>query len=172
VKVLFDGNKRAVGVEFTPNPDYQDESVPRPKGSIRARKLVVVSCGACSTPGVLERSGVGAKSVLEKAGVPVVVDLPGLGNDYQDHNLVFYPFRTNLEPHETMDEVLRVKEVRDKMVSEKRALLRWNTCDVAMKIRPTEKEVDELGPEFRKVWNRDFRDAPNRPIMLLSLVSR
>jgi alcohol oxidase len=109
----------------------------------------VVSCGACGTPGVLDRSAVGDKSAVEKAGVPVVIDQAGVGNDYQDHNLVFYPYRTNLEIHETMDEVLRAKEVRNKMVSEKQALLRWNACEDGLDIKISPQEVIKLAKMSR-----------------------
>ena len=49
----------------------------------RASQLVVVSGGAFGSPCILERSGIGAKSLLEKYGVDVVVDLPGVGDNYQ-----------------------------------------------------------------------------------------
>jgi choline dehydrogenase-like flavoprotein len=174
VRVLFDGTKRATGVEYTPNPDYV-EGTDRVAGStrtIRARKLVVVSCGAINSPLVLERSGVGDQRILEDAGVAVVEDLPGVGHDYQDHNLIFYPYRTDLKPHETMDAIIRDVKARDEAILNKSAILRWNTCDVSAKIRPTDAEVAALGPAFQKAWNKDFKDNSNRPLMLISLVSR
>ena len=170
VRVVFDDNKRASGVQITPNPHY-NEAEAGTERTISARKLVIVSAGACGTPPILERSGLGPAHVVEKAGVPLIEDLPGIGANYQDHNLIFYPFRTSLETHETMDEVLRVKEVRDKAVAEKSDILRWNTCDVSAKVRPTESEVSALGPAFQKAWNKDFKHNPNRPLMIMSLVS-
>jgi alcohol oxidase len=44
---------------------------------------VVVSAGAFGTPGILERSGIGRKDVLEGVGVQQRVDLPGVGENYQ-----------------------------------------------------------------------------------------
>ncbi|KAH8659741.1 hypothetical protein BGZ61DRAFT_499714 [Ilyonectria robusta] len=81
VRVLFDDDKRAVGVEYTPNPDLQPTlaTPQQPKLIVRARKQVTLSCGACSTPPVLERSGLGDPEVLKKVGVSVIVDLPGVG---------------------------------------------------------------------------------------------
>lgn len=82
-----------MGVEYCANPlataplnPEQPPTVGKVE-TIKAKKYVVVSSGAMGTPGVLERSGVGAKDVLEKAGVDVVVDLPGVGAEYQDHQL-------------------------------------------------------------------------------------
>ena len=49
----------------------------------RAARLVVVSAGTFGSPPILERSGVGAKATLEKYGVVQVVDLPGVGENYQ-----------------------------------------------------------------------------------------
>lgn len=74
--------KRAVGVEYVENPRVY----PNTTGEIsfaRARRLVVVSAGSLSSPNILERSGLGAKHVLEKAGIKPVVELPGVGENYQ-----------------------------------------------------------------------------------------
>jgi choline dehydrogenase-like flavoprotein len=46
---------------------------------------VVVSAGAFHTPTVLQRSGIGPASFLNSAGIPVVLDLPGVGSNLQDH---------------------------------------------------------------------------------------
>ena len=46
-------------------------------------KLVLVSAGAFGSPGILERSGIGAKDVLERVGVKQRADLPGVGENYQ-----------------------------------------------------------------------------------------
>ncbi|KAM6508162.1 hypothetical protein FALCPG4_018049 [Fusarium falciforme] len=98
VRILLDDDKRAVGVEYTPNPAFQVDTntTQHPKLTIKARKLVVVSCGALGTPLVLERSGLGDPKVLEKAGVPVQVDLAGVGSNYEDHQLILYLYKTNL----------------------------------------------------------------------------
>ncbi|PSR75149.1 hypothetical protein PHLCEN_2v9292 [Hermanssonia centrifuga] len=89
-RVIFEGN-RAVGVEYVPNPRFQPDSTAEVK-SVRAKKLVVISAGTFGSPGILERSGIGAKDVLEKAGVKQFVDLPGVGENYQDHPTIFAPY--------------------------------------------------------------------------------
>ncbi|KAK2016159.1 GMC oxidoreductase [Colletotrichum eremochloae] len=168
VRVLFDDKKRAVGVEYTPNPQYQAvlSTTKQPVRSVRARKMVVLSCGACGTPGVLERSGLGDKKVLDRAGVPVVADLPGVGHDYQDHHLALYPYKTVLKPDETLDDILSGRISHEEAVEKKHKMLGWNGVDVVSKIRPSEEEVKALGPEFEKAWERDFKNDPNRPVML------
>lgn len=175
VRVLFDDSKRAVGVEYTPNLELQStpdlQGTGAPKQTVKARKLVIVSCGACGTPPVLERSGVGDPKILERAGVPVVVDLPGVGHDYQDHNLSLLPYRTNLAPDETIDGILSGRSDAATLIAKNDKILGWNSIDISSKLRPTEDDVAALGPEFQAAWNKDFKEAPNRPLMLVGLVS-
>ncbi|KAI1103022.1 GMC oxidoreductase [Jackrogersella minutella] len=170
VRVLFDEDKRACGVEFTPNPQFQIQmsySTPHPKQTVRARKLVVVSCGACGTPSVLERSGIGSKDVLDRAGVPVVQEVPGVGHDYQDHNLIAYIYRSSLEPHETCDALNTGRLSFEDAIAQKHPHLGWNFIDLSSKLRPTDAEVAALGPEFQAMWDKDFKHKPNRPSMLM-----
>jgi choline dehydrogenase len=53
--------------------------------NISALAEVVLSAGSLHTPTILHRSGIGSATVLEKAGIPVVIDLPGVGSNLQDH---------------------------------------------------------------------------------------
>ena len=176
VRVLFDddgnGNKRASGVEYRPNPQFQVAGVGlthTPVKAVKARRLVVVSSGACGTPSVLERSGVGNPDVLRRARVePVVSDLPGVGHDYQDHHLVLAAYRSSTGPGDTFDSWLFGHETAEELIEKRDHRLGWNAIDACSKIRPTEAEVDAIGPEFRAAWDRDFKDAPNRPLMLLA----
>ncbi|KAL7619877.1 hypothetical protein AAE478_010423 [Parahypoxylon ruwenzoriense] len=169
VRILFDESMRACGVEFTPTPRLQIDasSTPHLKKTVRARRLVVLSCGACGTPSVLERSGIGAKHVLDRAGIPVVQELPGVGHDYQDHNLVGYAYRTSLEPHETGDALSTGQLSLEDAIAQNHPHLGWNFIDLSSKLRPTDAEVASLGPEFQAAWDRDFKDRPNRPLMLM-----
>jgi len=173
VRVLFDDKKRACGVEYTPNPEFQATIglSMHPVKTVKARKLVVVTCGACGTPPVLERSGVGSKDILDRAGVPVVEDLPGVGKDYQDHHLVLYPYKTSLDTTQTLDSILSGRADVPGMMTRKDPMLGWNGIDICSKIRPTAPEIAALGPEFQEAWDRDFEPNPNRPLMLCGVVS-
>ncbi|KLU81151.1 hypothetical protein MAPG_00246 [Magnaporthiopsis poae ATCC 64411] len=65
---------------------YKAKGVTLPNGKvINAVREVVVSAGAVQSPGLLELSGVGQPAVLKAAGVTPLIDLPGVGENYQDH---------------------------------------------------------------------------------------
>lgn len=134
IRVLFDENKRAVGVEyqtnpkFMANPEFLNNGYASPR-SVRARKMVVVSAGAIGTPLILERSGVGDQKILKGAGVSVVEDLPGVGNDYQDHHLTLYSYRTNLSPRETINGFSDGRFDIQNAISESDELLGTNAMD-------------------------------------------
>ncbi|KAF2223801.1 hypothetical protein BDZ85DRAFT_273936 [Elsinoe ampelina] len=76
-KVVLEGNK-ATGVQFT--HDGQ-------KHTVSTRKEIIVSCGTYQSPQILELSGIGEKKVLEAAGVECKIELPGVGNNLNDHVL-------------------------------------------------------------------------------------
>jgi choline dehydrogenase len=81
-RILFDGT-RAVGVEYT-----HGSGPPR-----RVRANEVVMCGgAINTPQTLQISGVGNAAELEALGIDVVEDLPGVGENLQDHLEVYVQF--------------------------------------------------------------------------------
>ncbi|MGH1523497.1 GMC family oxidoreductase [Leifsonia sp. L25] len=52
---------------------------------VRARREIVLACGAIDTPRLLLLSGIGPAQVLEAAGVDTLLDLPGVGENLQDH---------------------------------------------------------------------------------------
>lgn len=74
-QILFEG-KRAVAVRYR-------------RGSktvtVRARKEIIISSGAIASPQLLQVSGIGAGKHLQQIGVPVVQDLPAVGENLADH---------------------------------------------------------------------------------------
>jgi choline dehydrogenase len=54
--------------------------------NITANAEVIIAAGAFQTPAILQRSGIGAISSLEAAGIPVIHELPGVGANLQDHS--------------------------------------------------------------------------------------
>lgn len=166
VRVLFDETKRACGVEYQPSQEYTPvvSDLAPPKRTVKARKLVVLSSGGLGTPLILERSGVGSPEILEKAAVPVIANLPGVGQNYDDHTLVFYPWATNLGPYDTGDALIAGRITAEDAAA--RGMMSWNMIDVHGKLRPSDSEVTALGPAFAKAWERDFQNQPSRPLMM------
>lgn len=85
-RVLFDGG-RAVGVRFLRRGHAREA---------RARREVIVSAGAIASVQVLMRSGIGPADELRRHDLPVVADLPGVGDNLQDH--VHAPIVVEAEP--------------------------------------------------------------------------
>lgn len=55
------------------------------KKTVKVNKEVILAGGAIGSPQVLLHSGVGPKDVLQAAGVPLTLELPGVGQHVQDH---------------------------------------------------------------------------------------
>jgi choline dehydrogenase-like flavoprotein len=88
-RVLFDDNNRAVGVEYLHGERlYRAYSRPNPgrgeRRRIYASREVILAGGAFNSPQLLMLSGIGPRAVLEDVGIPVRVDLPGVGSNLQD----------------------------------------------------------------------------------------
>ncbi|RYP77333.1 hypothetical protein DL771_001128 [Monosporascus sp. 5C6A] len=161
VRVLVEG-KRATGVVYKSRTQDTERS-------IKARQMVVVSCGALGTPSVLERSGIGNTDILRRAGVDrVVANVPGVGHEYHDHNLIVCPYKSSLTPEETLDGLFSGKLDPGHLIQTNDRILGWNAQDVTCKLRPNDSEVASLGPEFQEAWNKEFKDNTNRPLLMMS----
>ncbi|WP_063583602.1 GMC family oxidoreductase [Achromobacter ruhlandii] len=75
MEILFEGS-RACGVRYR-----QDGQV----RTLRARREVILCAGALQSPQLLQLSGVGPAALLRRFGIGVVRDLPGVGENLQDH---------------------------------------------------------------------------------------
>ncbi|MDX2705711.1 choline dehydrogenase [Streptomyces sp. PA03-6a] len=81
-RVLFEG-KRAVGVEYERRKGIREQ--------VRAREVVLCG-GAVNSPQLLQLSGVGNAGELAALGIDVVHDLPGVGENLQDHLEVYVQY--------------------------------------------------------------------------------
>jgi choline dehydrogenase len=86
-RVLFAG-RRAAGVRYRRGAAIEEA---------RARREVILSAGPINSPQLLKLSGVGPGSELAEFGIEVVRDLPGVGENLQDH-LEFYFQVASREP--------------------------------------------------------------------------
>jgi choline dehydrogenase len=82
-KVLLEG-KMAVGVQYERKGQIEQ---------VKCSKEVVLSAGSVGSPHILQLSGIGNKAVLEKAGVEVAHELPGVGENLQDHLEFYFQFK-------------------------------------------------------------------------------
>jgi choline dehydrogenase len=88
-RLLFEGN-RAVGVEYLHDGTLHQVSV---------KKEAIVSAGAFDSPKLLLLSGIGDAEYLEAMGIAVVANLPGVGQNLQDHLLVTVVQETTQDIH-------------------------------------------------------------------------
>jgi choline dehydrogenase len=91
--LLSEDGKRAIGVEFAQEMGAQ-------KWIAHTNKEVILSAGTIGTPQLLMLSGIGPREELEKHDIPVLVDLPGVGQNLTDHlacGAVYYVKKDSLE---------------------------------------------------------------------------
>ncbi|KAJ6590478.1 GMC oxidoreductase-domain-containing protein [Mycena vulgaris] len=164
-------NGVANGVEYIFDKRVYEDS-PQDVRTVTARKLVIVSAGTMGSPLILERSGIGKKEILEKAGITLAKDMPGVGAKYQDHQLFVTPYIA--DPNTTtMDPLFRGEPETWKIAVEKwekdgSGLLSTNGIEAGIKIRPRPDELAELGPEFMGYWNDFFANHPDKPLLWLT----
>jgi choline dehydrogenase-like flavoprotein len=87
-------NGTATGVEYS-----------LPDGSRRtamASEAVLLSAGAIASPQILMLSGIGPPDVLRQHGIGVVQDLPGVGQNLQDHPGVYLNYKVNQPTYNSM----------------------------------------------------------------------
>ncbi|KFZ25497.1 hypothetical protein V502_00021 [Pseudogymnoascus sp. VKM F-4520 (FW-2644)] len=166
IRVLFDSEKKATGIEVHHKGDNSALS-----SIIYARKLVVLSAGALGTPLILQRSGIGRQEGVSKLGVTTIFENPGVGNDYQDHQLILYPYHSTALAEETLDGLLSGRVAPQKAALASPGSLNWNGIEGCGKIRPTMKEVLALGPDFAQIWARDFELQAERPMTIIAVSS-
>lgn len=77
-RILLEG-QRAVGVSFF------DMKRGRRRVELRANKEVILAAGVINSPQILKLSGIGPADELRGHGISVVKDLPGVGENLQDH---------------------------------------------------------------------------------------
>ncbi|RPA74656.1 alcohol oxidase [Ascobolus immersus RN42] len=71
------------------------------KYTVKAKKGVILAAGALHTPQILQLSGIGNPKLLEPLGIKTVIDLPGVGENLQDHPYVSVPHSTTYPTNET-----------------------------------------------------------------------
>ena len=90
-RIIFDGidgsgdKPKAVGIEFLRKGSLK---------KVKANKEIILSAGAIGSPQILQLSGVASTELLNKHNIPVVKELPGVGQNLQDHLQIRLVFKT------------------------------------------------------------------------------
>ncbi|KAF8195308.1 GMC oxidoreductase-domain-containing protein [Mycena galopus ATCC 62051] len=166
-------NGVATGVEYLFDKRIY-ESSPQDIRLVKARKLVVVAGGSMGSPLILERSGIGRKEVLERAGITVVSELGGVGENYQDHTVSVIPYIVD-ESCENINKLWRGDAATWETATQQwekdgSGLLGTSALEAAIKVRPRPDELAELGPDFKPVWDEFFSKRPDKPMLWICLM--
>ena len=85
-KIMFSG-KQAIGVEYLQGANRQQLH------QVYANKEVLLCAGAIASPQILQRSGVGSSELLRDLDIELVHDLPGVGENLQDHLEMYLQYK-------------------------------------------------------------------------------
>ncbi|KAG1799816.1 GMC oxidoreductase-domain-containing protein [Suillus plorans] len=172
-RIIFE-DKRAVGVEFTSDP-VSCPDADQSSSIVRASKLVVISAGAFGSPTILERSGIGAEAILKRCGIEQLVNLPGVGENYQDHYLVLVPYLAADEII-TTDAPSRGESILQENLAQRKgsskSLMAQNGINSKIKWRPDDEELKAMDPAFQLRWKEFFQDKPDKAVAIFAPFAR
>ena len=119
-RVVFEGTK-AIGVEYETNGK---------KYNANANNEIIISAGAIHSPQILQLSGVGNASELKQLGVPIIADLPGVGENLQDHvnAPLLYKSKSSLTANTLYHSPLRKVKEGLKYLFLKKGMLAMGAC--------------------------------------------
>ncbi|KAG1874709.1 GMC oxidoreductase-domain-containing protein [Suillus subalutaceus] len=172
-RIIFE-DRRAVGVEFTSDP-VSCPDADQSSSIVRASKLVVISAGTFGSPTVLERSGICAEMILKRCGIEPLVNLPGVGENYQDHNLVVVPYLAADEVVITDAPWPGESIIQDSLAqrnSSGKSLIAQNGINSKIKWRPDDEELKAIGPAFQSRWKEFFQDRSDKAVAIFAPFAR
>ncbi|CAK5268335.1 unnamed protein product [Mycena citricolor] len=170
-RVIFE-NDRAIGVEYISH-DPEDPNANTAVPVYGA--LIVLSGGAFGSPAILERSGIGAPQLLQSLDIKELVPLPGVGENYNDHNLLLNPYHTH-DDEITMDKIFHgseedIKPFEERFLKDGKGMMAHNGIEAGIKIRPNAEDLKAIGPSFAKRWADFFANRPDKPVMWIGALA-
>ncbi len=136
-RILFE-RERAIGIEYLHEGSIR---------TARARCEVILCAGTVRSPQLLQLSGMGPAEDLRRLGVPVVVDLPGVGANLQDHVRVPIIFAVARRRYTSLPALLAAGP---RYVFRRRGLLASNVADAAAIVRSSASaEVPDVRVVFK-----------------------
>lgn len=126
------GEKRAVGVRYIHDGEEKEA---------RARKEVILSGGVINSPQLLMLSGIGPADHLAALDIPLVVDLPGVGQNLHDHILVSLLY---LSDPPVQISIERLAEAAKSFETERTGLytMSWGSAGAFIRTRPELERPD------------------------------
>lgn len=155
-RILFDG-RRATAVAYRRNG--RDLVA-------HARREILLAGGAINSPMILQHSGVGPGALLQKFGIPVLVDRPAVGRNLQDHAQCGFAFRLSIP---TVNDQLRsafgrfVQGVRYVMARRGPLSFSINQGGAFVRTRPGESRPDTQLYFLPMSFNQ-LRPSPTAPL--------
>jgi choline dehydrogenase len=131
-RILFNGTN-ATGVRY------------RQRGrecAVRARNEVLLCAGAIQSPQLLQLSGIGPAELLNRHGIPLLVDAPGVGENLQDHLQVRLMYKCS-QPITTNDDLKSL----------------WRKAKIGMKWAFFRKGPLAIGIQLGGMFTRAKKDA-------------
>jgi choline dehydrogenase len=117
--------------------------------SVAARREVIVSAGAICSPQLLLLSGIGGRNQLDRFGIPLVAEVPGVGENLQDHPMV--PVNYRCARPVTLGGAVS-EEQAARYATERMGLLSSNLAEVGGFTEIRDRDIPELqfhfGPLF------------------------
>ncbi|KAH9985375.1 hypothetical protein F4779DRAFT_612133 [Xylariaceae sp. FL0662B] len=151
-KVIFDNKKKATGVQVSSlGSEY----------TIHASKEVILSAGAFQSPQLLMLSGVGPRSTLDDFEIPIVSELPGVGQNLWDHVMFGPSYPVNFD---TVDRVFHdpvvLADALNEYLVDHSGPLAADVADIIGWEKLPQQYRDAFSPETREALSQFPDDWP------------
>ncbi|KAH8887351.1 alcohol oxidase [Thozetella sp. PMI_491] len=95
--IMFNEHKHATGIRMQERGTANGQDTT----TVKSKREIILAAGSLHSPQVLQRSGIGPQWLLDQANIDVLVDLPGVGSNLQDHpaSRTTFNYTTNVEPN-------------------------------------------------------------------------